>query len=68
VGDSHRDHDLRQVGAVILGVTERPLALLDRPTHPVVINLVLQIGQLVRHLDLPVGRGGIHEDDVQIKI
>ena len=53
---------------MILGVPERALTLLDRTGRPVVVDLVLEISQLVRDVDLPVGRGRVHEHDVQIKV
>ena len=47
---------------------ERPFALLERPGHAVVIDAVLQVGELVGHVELEVGRGGVDEDDVQVQV
>ncbi len=47
---------------------EGPLALLGRPVHPVVVELVLELGELVRNVELEVGRGGVDEHDVQIQV
>jgi len=49
-------------------VTEGPLRLLDWAAHPVVINVVVEVSQLVGTLDLPVGAGGVDEDDVQVEV
>ena len=67
-GDRHRDHHLRQIGAVVLGVPERPRPGLGRAAHLVVGEVIGQFGELVGGLGLPVGGGGVHEHDVKIKI
>ena len=68
-GDRHCDHHLRQVLAVVLGLAEPTLPALDRLAHPVVgLRVRLQVGQLVGAVDLPVGGGGIHEDDVDVQV
>ncbi len=53
---------------MILGVPEAALALLDRPADPVVVDGVLQVGEFIGAVDLPVGAGGVDEDDVQVQV
>jgi len=67
-GHRHRDHHLRQVGPEVLGVPEPAGALLDRPRDVVVIDLVLQVGELVRDVRLEGGAGHVHDDRVQIQL
>ncbi len=67
-GHCHRDHDLREVGSVVLGVPERPRPVLDRPADAVVVDRVLQVGELIGAVDFPVGGGRVDEDDVQIQV
>ena len=67
-GDRHRDHHLRQIGAVVLGVPERPRPRLGRAVELVVGDRVGEFEVVVGGLGLPVGGGGVHEDDVKIKI
>jgi len=44
-------------------------ALLDRPGGPVVVDHRLgQVGQLVGAVDLPIGRGGVHEHQIKIEV
>ena len=68
-GDRHRDHHLRQVVAVVLGLAEpaRPLSTgLQAPSSA--SGFGLQVGQLVGAVDLPVGGGGVDEDDVDVQV
>jgi hypothetical protein len=67
-GDRHRDHHLRQIGPVVLGVAEGAPAGLVRAGELVVGARIGQLGVAVGGLDLPVGARGVHEHDVQIKI
>ena len=68
-GDRHRDHHLGQVVAVVLGLAEPARRVLDR-FHGAVVGLRfgLQVGQFVGHVDLPVGGGGVDEDDVDVEV
>ena len=67
-GDRHRDHHLRQVAAVVLGVPERPRPRLGRAAQLVVGRVISQFGQFVGGLGLPIGGSGVHEHEVKIKI
>ena len=68
-GDRHRDHHLGQVVTVVLGLAEPALPSLDRHAETVVgVRFGLQVGQLVGAVDLPVGGGGVDEDDVDVQV
>ena len=68
-GDRHRDHHLGQVVAMVLGLAEPARGPLDRFGGAVVgLGFGRQVGQLVGHVDLPVGGGGVDEDDVDIEV
>src|ERR1022692_2076270 len=65
-GDGQADHDLRQVGTVILGVplaAQRPVGL----TRARLLVLLLLVWVLSR-LGLPVGRGGVEEDHIDLEV
>ena len=55
-GDREPDHDLRQVGPVILRVAE--------PPQPALVGR----SSLVVEVDLEVGRGGVEEDHVDLEV
>src|SRR5512135_2811394 len=74
-GDCHRDHHLGQVIPVILGVPEPPGALLLGQLVLVLVLAVLaravfagDVGEPGGHLHLPVGGGGVDEDDVDVEV
>jgi hypothetical protein len=67
-GDGHRDDDLGQVGAEVLGVAEGPLGLLQWAADPVVVDGVGQVGQLVGALDLPARARRIDKDNVKVQV
>ena len=68
-GDRHRDHHLGPVVAMVLGLAEPASAVLDRLAGAVVgLRFGLQVGQLVRHVDVPVGGGGVDENDVDVQV
>ena len=67
-GDRHRDHHLRQVGAVVLGVPEPARPGLGRVAGLVIGDRLGEIDVVVGGLGLPVGGGGVDEHDVQIKV
>ena len=47
---------------------EGTLALLGRAAGPVVVDDVLEVGELIGAVEFPVGAGGVHEDQVQVKV
>jgi len=49
-------------------VPERPRPVLHRPADTVVIDGVLQVGELVGDVDLPIGGGRIHEDQIEVEV
>jgi hypothetical protein len=54
---------------VVLGLAEPASPVLDRLAGAVVdLGFGLQVGQLVGAVDLPVGGGGVDEDDVDIEV
>ena len=68
-GDRHRDHHLGQVVAVVLGLAEPARGPLDRFAGAVVgLGFGRQVGQVIGHVDLPVGGGGVDEDDVDSRL
>ena len=68
-GDRHCDHHLGQVVAVVLGLAEPASPALDRLADSVVdLRFGPQVGPLVGAVDLPVGGGGVDEDDVDVQV
>ena len=54
---------------MVLGLAEPARGVLDRLAGAVVgLRFGLQVGQLVGHIDLPVGGGGVDEDDVHVQV
>jgi hypothetical protein len=49
-------------------VTKGPLGLLQWAAHPVVVDDLGQVGDLVGALDLPVRARGVDEDNVQVQV
>jgi hypothetical protein len=49
-------------------VLERPLALPDRAGHAVVVDAVVEVGELIGDVEFPVGKRRVHNDDVRIKV
>jgi hypothetical protein len=67
-GDRHRDDYLRQVVAVVFGLAERAGGPFGRYADTVVDQTIVEVGELVGDFDVPIGGGGIHEDDRNIKV
>ncbi len=54
---------------MVLGLAECPYPALDGLADPVVVDrIIVEVGELVGDLDLPIRRGGIHEDDLNVKV
>ena len=62
--DRQPDHDLRQIGPVVLGVPEPP----QRPLAGARLLHVVLIVEWILDVDLEVRRGGVEEDDVDLEI
>ena len=69
-GDGHADDDLGQVSAVVLGVPPGPHGRFGGPLGPLgVVGLLLVVEQgVVCAPGLPVSRGGVEEDEVDLQV